>query len=492
VNTASSSLTASAEGDPVPPLDLDRRSREAPPAARPWFVLAVAAIATGFVWVDATALNLAFPALEHSFAGVSRSSLSWVLNAYNILFAALLVPAGRLADILGPKRPFLAGLALFTIASAACAAAPSPAALIACRLVQAAGAAGMLPAGLALVLAAFSPARLPGAMGVWSAAGSVAAAVGPVLGGSVIAAGSWRWIFLINVPVGIAAFAIARLRLTDTPPRSRRLPDFLGTLALALGVTSLALAVVEGRDWGWGSPRILTALVLFPLLIGAAVLRSRRHEAPALDLPLLRQRQAAAANGGTMLFGAAIFGGSLANVLFLTTVWHYSELQAALGVTAPPLMSAIAAGPAGRLVGRIGPRAVAAAGLALFAAGMGWLLLGAGRSPEFFTAWLPGTVLFGAGIGVAFPAFAVTAVRSAPPSGFGLASSLNTASRQVGAVLGVAVVVAVLGAPAPDHALAAFRYAWMVVIGTTIVAAMVALTLRPPDSPPAPLPSRSD
>jgi NTE family protein len=216
--------------------------------ANQWAVLAIAALATAFVWIDASALNIAFPALERSFPGASRSGLSWVLNGYNILFAALLVPAGRLADLLGRRRLFIVGLLLFSGASALCAVAPSVPVLVACRLLQGAGAAVMIPAGLALILVAFPPAQIATAVSLWISAGAAASAFGPVVGGSVIQIASWRWIFLINVPIAAGAIAFGYRALPAAGGVSeRRLPDFLGTATLALGVTCLALAIVEGR-----------------------------------------------------------------------------------------------------------------------------------------------------------------------------------------------------------------------------------------------------
>jgi EmrB/QacA subfamily drug resistance transporter len=458
-------------------------SRWAPGAGtNQWAVLAIAALATAFVWIDASALNIAFPALERSFPGASRSGLSWVLNGYNIVFAALLVPAGRLADLLGRRRLFIAGLLLFSGASALCAVAPSVPVLVTCRVVQGAGAAVMIPAALALILVAFPPAQIATAVSLWISAGAAASAFGPVVGGTMIQIASWRWIFLVNVPIAACAIAFGYRALPAAGGSSeRRLPDFLGTATLGLGVTCLALALVEGREWGWTSVPILTSLALSPVLLAITVLRSGSHPAPVLDLPLIRLRRVAIANAGTLVFGAAMFGSFLANVLFLTSVWRYSELHAALAVSPPPLVAAICGTRAGGLIERYGPRFVALLGTGLFAAGIGWILSKAGSRPDYLGAWLPGTVLFGAGIGTGFSAFASTAIRAAPVQAFGLASSLNTAGRQVGMVLGVAVLVAVIGDPRPGAALSAFRSGWTVAIATTAVAALLACGLsRPP------------
>ncbi len=446
-------------------------------------MLAIAAVATAFVWVDATALNIAFPALERTYAGASRSSISWVLNGYNVVFAAFLVPAGRLADILGRKRLFICGVGAFASASAACALAPSLEVLVACRLLQGVGAAAMLPAGFALVLAAFPPVELPSAVALWVSAGSVAGALGPVVGGAVIQAASWRWIFVLNVPAGLLVLWLGRNRLREVRGPRQQLPDFFGSVAVAAGVACLSMTILEGREWGWANVRILAAAICVPIFIAIAVARSRRHAAPAIDLPLLRQRRVAFANLGTLLFGTAVFGGILTNVLFLSEGWHYSALRAALAVTPPPLTAAITAGPAGRLIARHGPRPLGVLGVVLFAGGIAWILGNATGSPNYLGAWLPGTLLFGAGIGVASPAFASTAIRSAPIHAFGLASSMNTAARQVGAVLGVAVLVAVIGNPGALGLISAFRHAWIADIALTALAGLFALALRPVVAP---------
>lgn len=263
----------------------------------------------------------------------------------------------------------------------------------------------------------------------------------------------------------------------------QQLPDFFGSAAVAVGVACLSLTILEGRDWGWTNVRILASAVCVPIFIGIGLARSRRHAAPALDLSLLRQPRVAVANLGTLLFGTAVFGGILTNVLFLSEGWHYSAIQAALAVTPPPLTAAITAGPAGKLIARHGPRPVGALGVLLFASGMAWILTNATASPNYLGAWLPGTLLFGAGIGVASPAFASTAIRSAPIQAFGLASSINTAARQVGAVIGVAVLVAVIGNPTARGPTSAFRHAWIADIALTALASLSALALRPAITP---------
>src|SRR5258707_8067387 len=212
--------------------------------------------------LDLFVVNIAFPDIERDFAGSSLAGLSWVLNGYTIVFAALLVPMGRAADRIGRRRFFVGGLLLFVAASAACAAAPSGGALVAARIVQAIGAAAILPTSLAILVAQLPPARRPAAIGLWAAIGGVAAAAGPPLGGLLVQA-SWRWVFLINVPVGLAAALLAgRVLQESRDPRVTQRPDMLGTLVFAVSIALLALGFVKAPDWGWTGWQTIAAPVL--------------------------------------------------------------------------------------------------------------------------------------------------------------------------------------------------------------------------------------
>ena len=228
------------------------RVRNAP---SPRTVLAVASLGAAVAFIDATIVNIAFPDIERSFRGSSISTLSWVLNAYNIVFAAFLVAAGRIADLVGRRRVFVFGLELFTFASLLCAIAPSPGTLIAFRMLQALGAACLVPSSLALVLNAFPPERRSHGVALLSAVGAGAAGIGPSLGGLLVAAYDWRLVFLVNMPVGLAAVWLARRRLVESrTPGRRRMPDILGAFTFAIAMGALVLGVVQGQRWGWGAP----------------------------------------------------------------------------------------------------------------------------------------------------------------------------------------------------------------------------------------------
>src|SRR6187200_630074 len=258
---------------------------------RRWKVLLVTAVAVFMSFLDVTIVNIAFPDIERSFPGASLAGLSWILNAYNVVFAALLVPAGRLADRIGRRRVFLGGVGVFLAASAACAAAPSVTVLVAARVVQAAAGAALVPSSLALLLPEFPLEQRATATALWGATGAVAAATGPSLGGLLVDATSWRWVFLVNLAIGLPALVPARRLLRETREANPGpLPDLVGALALVAGVGLLSLAIVKGQAWGWGGPRVLGALAASAALLVAFVVRSASHAAPVVELGLFRVR----------------------------------------------------------------------------------------------------------------------------------------------------------------------------------------------------------
>src|SRR3954447_7705623 len=430
-------------------------------APTPLTVLGVSSLGVFMAFVDATIVNIAFPDIRASFPDTTISALSWVLNAYNIVFAAFLIPAGRIADLIGRRRVFLLGLAVFTVASALCAAAPSPGALVAFRVLQALGAACMVPASLGLVLEAFPADRRAPAVALLSAVGAVAAGVGPSLGGVLVALSGWRLVFLVNVPVGIAAYVLARRHLMESrAPGRRRVPDLLGSVVFAVAVSALVFGVVKGEDWGWTSPRVVGSWAAAAALGALFVVRSGRHRTPLFELDLFRRRTFAASNAMSIVAAAGFYGYTLCNVLYLTAVWHYSALEAGLAMTPGPFVAAAVAGPTSRVAERFGHRAVLVPGAALWGAGLFWFITQVGSEPQFVAQWLPGMLLLGAGAGATFPNLSGAAVASAPGESFGTATGLNSVARQVGAALGVAIVVAIIGMPSPLQAAAAFDHAW--------------------------------
>ncbi len=459
---------------------------------RRWKVLGITSVGLFMASLDVFIVNIAFPDLARSFEGASLSSLSWVLNAYAIVFAALLVPAGRIADRIGRKRVFVSGLLLFSFASALCAAAPSVETLVAARVLQAAGGAMMIPTSLGLILPAFPTEQRALAIGVWSAVSGVAAALGPPIGGLLVQI-SWHWIFLVNVPIGLVTAVLGARVLAEVREPDDGRPDLLGAALLALGIGVLTLGIVEGPEWGWGDPRTLTAFLGAVALVAAFLRRSAHHHAPVIELPLLRVRSFALANLATLVFFAGFGAMLLSGVLLLTEVWGYSELRAGFALSPGPLMAAAFAIPAGRLGARIGQRPVATAGGLVFAAGFAWILLSVDATSSYATTFLPGFMVGGAGVGLTMGTLPAAATSELPPSRFATGSAVFGMARQLGSAIGVAVLVALLNDSTGGDLLSGLRRGWWFALGAGLGTAALAFALPAlPRRAATPTPARTD
>ena len=463
-----------------------------------WRVFTIVSVGVFMAGLDLFIVNIAFPDIHRDFDGTSLAGLSWILNAYAIVFAALLVPAGRISDRAGRKRGFLGGLAVFLAASAASAAAPSIEVLVGARVLQAAGAAFMVPTSLGLLLPEFPPSQRATAVGAWAAVGGIAAAAGPPIGGLLVQ-GSWRWVFLVNLPVGLVALAAAARTLQerrDPDPGPR--PDVIGAVMLAGGIALLVLGIVKGPDWGWTSSGVIASFAAGAALVPAFLVRSSRHPAPVVELPMLRVRSFAVANLGALLFFAAFAAMLLAGVLFMTGVWHYSVLRAGLSLAPGPLTAALFSAPAGALSDRFGQRAVGAPGPVLFSLGTAWWAWRMGAEPSYAAQMLPGLLITGAGVGLSIPTLSSAAAASLPPQRFATGIAVLTMSRQIGSALGVAILIAIIGTPAPGDALNAFDHAWtfMAIVSGAAFLAFLALGrvrvagVQAPAAPAAPAPIR--
>jgi len=440
-------------------------------------VLTTVSVATFVASMDLFIVNIAFPSIERDFAGTSDATLSWVLSAYAIVTAALLIPAGRLADLLGRKRLFMGGLVTFVVASALCAAAPGAGWLIAARVVQAAGGAVLMPTSLALLLAEFQGRQRAVAVAVWSATGAVAAAAGPPIGGLLVQA-SWRWVFLVNLPIGLITAVVAARILTESrDPEGKRFPDLAGAAMLVIASSALMLAIVQGQSWGWTSPRI-TALIAGSVVLAAGFIYwSSRHPAPVLELGLFRTRAFSAANISGTLFFAAFGAMLLASVLFLTRVWREDILTAGLQIAPGPIAAAAFAVPASLLARRFGERNIAAIGSLLFGFAGVWWLRTVGLQPNYAFEFLPGWIIGGAGVGFVIPTLASAAAAALPASRFATGSAVYGMTRQFGIALGIAVLIAVLGTPRGAQVLPAFRSGWEVTVGLAFASAVAALAI---------------
>ncbi len=421
---------------PTPPAGLPQGH------PRKWWILVAVSLGMFMALLDVTIVNIAIPAIIEDL-GASVSEVSWVINAYSLSLAVLFLSMGRISDKYGQKRVFIyAGLVLFTLFSLLCGLAPNIQWLVVFRIGQGVGGAALAPISLAILIAAFPPQQRGTAVGLWGALGSVAAAVGPTLGGLLVQYLSWHWIFFVNIPVGILAVVLALWIIPERrPDRSAEGIDLPGIVISAVGLFCLVLALIQGNDWGWTSAGIVVlfavAAVSFPLFAWW----ERRTPSPMFDFRLLRIRSFTAANSAMFFIGAAIGASMFLLVLFLVNVLGYTELEAAVAVTPMPLTALIVAPVIGRLVDRIGPRVPAVVGALFFFVGLTLLAQLNGESTVWDATWR--AVFIGAGMGFTMPTLSSAAMGSLPPQVAGVGSgSLNTL-RQVGFSLGLAIVVAV-------------------------------------------------
>ncbi|MGC2175075.1 MAG: MFS transporter [Acidimicrobiales bacterium] len=463
-------------------------SSEAASKRRRRAIFIVTALGAFMGSLDLSIVNVAFPALERAFTHDSRATLSWVLTGYAIVFGSLLVVAGRTADRLGSRRVFFFGLGVFCLGSFLCGVAPTVETLILGRFVQGVGAAAMLPASLGLLLAAYSKERRSQVVALWGGIGALAVATGPSLGALLITGFGWRAAFYVNLPVGLLAWLLGRRVLAKSSGTdSTSAPDYPGVLLLSAALALAVLAISEGPSWGWTSPGILAGFVVAVVLLLLFLFRSSRHPQPVLDLKLFRARSFTVANSAALLYSMGFFAMLLGNILFLTSVWHYTILRAGLSVTPGPLVVAVVSGPAGKLAGRIGFRRVLTVGFGVFTAGLLWYVWHVGTHAEYLKVWLPGTLIVGLGIGLTFPVISAAAVSSLEPSRYSVGSAVNQTARQIGGALGVAILVVILGTPKNiDSALNNFHHLWIFSASMAALAGMICVFLGRPAPPAAP------
>jgi MFS family permease len=320
--------------------------------------------------------------------------------------------------------------------------------LVAFRIVQAAGAALLTPTSLGLILATTEPDRRQGAVRAWTAVGGLAAAAGPVIGGLLVAA-SWRWVFLVNVPIGLTALVVGWRRLPRVPGHPVPAPDALGALLVTAGDGALALGLVKGGTWGWGSATTIITLSLAVAALALFALHTLRAGNPLIDRALFRLRPFTGASTVAVFFSAAFGAMLLSRVLWAQDVWHWSALTTGLSIAPGPIMVPLFGFViAGRLTARFGPGAVIAAGSTLFAAGAAWWALAMGLRPDYVGDMLGGMLLTGIGVGLTLPTLMATGASSLPPHSFATGSAVVNMLRQIGLAIGVALLIAILGSPA--------------------------------------------
>ena len=449
-------------------------SQPAVPQASPWPVFWIASIAVFLVSLDSTMLYAAFGALREGFPTASAADMSWVLNAYTVVFAAMLIPSGGLADTHGRKRMFMGGVLLFLAASAACGLAATEQWLIAARVLQAVGAALLTPASLSIVLAAFPASQRSVAVSLWGAVGGLAAAVGPSLGAFVVDVAGWPWAFYINLPLGAVSLWFGAGMLKESVrPDARRRVDGVGMALLMVGVGAVALAIVQSESPTWQRGELTVAAAVGVMALIAFVVWARVTPHPLVDLALFKHRTYRYVNLATLSFGIAFAMMFFAFFFYMTGVWHYSLPRAGLAVTPGPLLVMPTAIITGRLASRMGHRPFLVGGALVYAASGLWFLLVPGAEPAYVREWLPGLLLSGIGVGMVLPSLSGAAVNRLPAQHYAVGSAVNQATRQIGGVLGVAVTVVLLGHGAASHG--DFSPIYLAHVGLALLTALLCL-----------------
>jgi EmrB/QacA subfamily drug resistance transporter len=439
---------------------------------RRWAIMAVLGAVAFMAQLDFFIVNVSLDGIGASFPGSGISALSWVLSAYAIVFAALLVPAGRIADLWGRKKILLGGVGVFTLASAVAAAAPNLPVLIAARAVQAVGAAMIVPTSLGLLYPAFPKRQHTLVVGLWAGVAAVAASAGPPVGGLLVSV-DWRWIFLINLPLGIATVVAGAVLLPEVrQPRGSRLPDAASALSLFVAVSLLVLGTVQGPEWGWGDVRTVALFAAAALAGSVTVRRTMTAADPVIEKRLFESRVFAGSTVALFLFftGFSVF--LLGSALFMQNVWHFSPLRAGVSLTPAPVVAiafAVSAGPVQRRLGRTLPAAVGA--LLMSAAALTWLFT-VHSTPAYWTEMFPALALMGVSGGLAqAPMFA--AAGTLPPERATTGSAVLNMSRQIGSAVGVALLIALTSGGDP---VSGYDHAWILQAAVGVLAALSLLT----------------
>ena len=448
--------------------------------ASPKLVLALASGASFLAVLDTTVVNVALPNMHTSFSSASLPQLTWIITAYAVMFAALLPAAGRLADVIGRRRLFMYAVVGFTVASLADGLASNVDLLIAFRAVQGLMAAGMIPASLALILAYTPAPQRNAAIGTYGAVSSLAAAVGPSLGGVLVDAWGWRSIFLINVPLGIVIAAQTGRKLHHDAPSGRRLPDPFGSIAVAAGLGAIVVGVTQGPTWGWHSASVISPIIGGVLALALGLALSRSHPSPAIEWDLWRDsRQFVGTNLTSLLFGSALYSYMLGSLLYLSSIWRYSELKAGLALTPGAFAAAVGAVIVGRRVPLHRQWVAAVSGAVLFVTALLGMHFWLNPTPAFGEVWVPLGVVAGLGIGATLTALSGSVAVSVPPQRFAAGTGLLMMARQMGGALGIAGLAAVLTASGGLFVLHGYLNLFMYAAIGSGVAAVLAVMIRP-------------
>ncbi|MAQ57698.1 MAG: hypothetical protein CL718_00360 [Chloroflexi bacterium] len=449
-------------------------------SGKAWFALAVAGLAMFLVGVDGSIVNVAFPSFRKDFDSISNAQLSWVLNAYVLVYAALLIVSGRLADRIGRLRVLSLGLIVFVVASVGVAISPNAPFLVIMRGLQGVGAALITPASMGLVIASWPVARRATAVTLWGACFASANAFGPAIGAGIIEIADWRWAFMINLPLGLIALGLGKRVFTETPKdTSAARPDVLGGGLLSLSTGLFVLAIVQGRDWGWASIGVVTSLLVGMLCLVAFTYRNRRHAEPILPRALATIQSFRSASLTLFIFTLGMYALMLSLILFLVDAWNYSIGITGLSAAFAALVVTAASMIAGPLADRYGHRLIAGPGTLICALGMLWWIVMLNETPNYLIGYLPGVVLSAAGMGLSLGVLAAAGVSEVKPEYLSLASGVTQTARQFGGALGLAVLFAITGEPVGSvDAYEAYKWGFVFIMITSITACVLVSQIR--------------
>ena len=456
---------------------MDRVGAQPAESRRWWLVLLATSIGAFIVAANLSTVNVANPTIRKHF-DASLSSVSWIVTAYAIVFAALLVPAGRVADRYGRRLLYVTGLCVFATGSLVSGIGPELWIVVVGRAIQGIGAAFITPSAIGLLLEITPAARRTRALAWTGGVSSIGVATGPTLGALVVDHLGWRWSFLIAPPFALISYAVGR----DVLPRTRQ-PDAEGRidvlgLVLAIGAMGLVtLAISEGRRWGWADSKTIAAFAVGAICAVLFVLQCRRHPAPVLPLRLFRARSFTVASIAGVVYGVASGSILFVNVFFLTQIWGYSPSKAGFSMIPGPVVASFVALFVGRVGSKYGERALAVPGSLILGLGIVLYVWRTDATPNFWSEWFVGAALTGVGVMLVFPMLSSAGVRDVEPHALSVATAAIRGSIQFGQAAGVAIVAAVLGAN--PNSVGVFHHAWLVLVGCCVGSAIVCMGLQP-------------
>lgn len=410
----------------------------------------MAALAYTVISITLTGTNIAFPAIEETFSGSSRATLSWSLSGYSIALATFMVPAGRLSDRQGRRRMFFAGVWIFLIASLICSLAPTAPIFVAGRVLQGLGGSLTVPTSLALVLPDFPAGRRSSAVAVWTASGTVGAAIAPWLSATIVSSFGWRYVYVIALPIAVLLLTAGRRLLKEsTPQHSDDRLDLIGLPMGTFAIGLLALVIVQVPRWGWGHPVIVGCLIGIFVLFPFFIYRSLRHPAPLLDLRVFLSRRVWSVSIANLFFSMVGASTWVVWPLFLTEIWDFSLVRAGLGITPGPVCASVFGVLSGWLADRYGRRLLISIGSIFPLVAMVIMATRLGAEPSYWTGFFPAVAMFGTGFGLTFPSLNAAALEGQSEQMFGEVNGGFNTIRNLAAGLGVAATIAILGDAKP-------------------------------------------